>query len=220
MGFKAGRTLGDLGRGFRDGRSGLGALTIEGQKADGIFARLGNTIGRATRSLGTLVNLRWFILISALQLFGTLVAVAAANLVSLVSSLSLATIALGGAFAAALGQGIAIMGLFKAAAASLGQVMDAVKIAEQERLRAGDDAAEKAESQRDAVERLADANWSLKLALEGVIDAQDAVKDAEDDRLDAIRDQRRAVIDLAEARREAARAIVDANLEERDAKAA
>lgn len=217
LGHTAGRSLGDIGRGFLDGRRGLRALTIEGQRADSIFARLGNTIGRATRSLGTLVNLRWFILISALSLFGSLIAVIGSNLVSLASSATLAAAALGGAFTAALGQGIAIMGLFKAAAASLGTVLDAVKIQEQERLRAGDDAAQKAEDQRTAVQRLADANWNLKLALEGVTDAQDAVKDAEDDRVDAVRDQRRAVLDLAEARRDAARAIVDANLEERDA---
>lgn len=217
LGHTAGRSLGDIGRGFLDGRRGLRALTLEGQRADSIFARLGNTIGRATRGFGTLVNLRWFILISALQLFGTLIGVIGANLVSLASSASLAGAALGGAFAAALGQGIAIMGLFKAAAASLGEVMEAVKLQEQQRLRAGDDAAERAKSQRSAVESLADANWSLKLALEGVSDANDAVREAEEERLDAIRQQRRAVIDLAEARQEATRNIVDANLEEKDA---
>lgn len=216
-GRRAGVAFGDFFRGIRRGRGDLRELDNVAKGTETTFARFGKSIGRFTKNLGTMINLRWFFLISIIQLLGHAIVVLGSSLVALASSAIEAGAALGVAFVAGISQALPVVALFAAVMQRLSAVMEAVKLAQSNQLK--DASADKAQkkAQREATEALADAHWSLKKAKEAVADSEIELKDAHDAVTRAQREQKDAVTALAKARRDAARDIVDANNDEKDA---
>jgi hypothetical protein len=214
---KAGIAFGDLKRGFRQGRGDLAPFSKELRELDSTLGKIGNNIGRFTRGMGNIVNLRWFLLISFVQILGQAIVVLGSNLVALASSATVAAAALGTGFAAVLAQAIPVAGLLAAAFQRLGVVSNAAALAEKNRISSGTDSKTQMQQQREAIERLADAHYALKTSKEAVDEAERSLKDAHRGVTDAQRQQTRAIQDLAEARKQAAQDIVDANFQERDA---
>lgn len=184
-----GNAFGDVSRGFRRGRSAIRDVDKAARAADNGFARFGQTIGRFTRNIGQLVNLRWYLLISAFQILGQLVVVLGANLISLASSAAIAAGALGTGLLSALSQALPVAGLLAAVLNRVTAAWGAAQQATKANATSGQDARAQAEAQRNAQQGLTDALYN----------------------------QIQAVKSLAEARRQARRDIVDAIFAERDA---
>lgn len=217
LGVKAGRALGDIRRGFESGKTGLTTFKQAVASADTPLAKIGTAAGQFVKNMGSLVNLRWFILISALQLIGTLVVQLGAALVAIASSAAVAGAALGAAFAAGLGQAIVTGGLLKLAFDRIKGVLNAVKLADQARQQQAAGSTDTLKQQRTAAEQLADAHYALKQAIQGVSDAQYSEQQAVQSVTAAYQTHSDAIKNLAIARQKAARDIVDATLNERDA---
>lgn len=217
LGRRAGLALGDIRRGFEQGRTGLTNFKQAVAAAETPMAKLGVASGQFVRNLGNLVNLRWFILISALQLVGTLVTQLGAALVAIASSAILAGAALGAAFATGLGEAAITGGLLFAALNKVKSVFAAVKLADQARSQQAAGGTETMKQQRTAAEQLADAHYALKQAIQGVSDAEYSEQQAVQGVTAAHVAYADALKNLAQARQQAARDIVDATFAERDA---
>jgi hypothetical protein len=186
---KAGNAAGDFFRGLRRGRNDLRGIDKLTRAADSGFARFGQTVGKFTKNIGNLVNLRWYILISAIQVLGQLVLVLASNLISLASSAAIAASALGAGLAAAVSQAIPIVGLLAAAFSRVSAAFTAAQQANKANAQSSQDSRAQAQAQTAAQQGLTDALYN----------------------------QKQAVQTLADARKQAARDIVDAIFAERDA---
>jgi hypothetical protein len=192
----AGNAFGDFARGIRRGRSDLRAVDSLARRADTGFARFGQTIGRFTRNIGNLVNLRWYILISAIQVLGQLVLVLASNLISLASSAAIAASALGAGLAAAVAQAIPVVGLLAAAFSRVTAAFTAAQQAQKANATSSQDARAQAEAQTAAQQRLTDALYNQKQAVQALADAR---KQAQRDIVDAIFAERDANFALKDA---------------------
>jgi hypothetical protein len=217
LGRKAGTNLSNAFRGFRLGRTVTREITDEIRKSEGIFTRFGIAIGDATRNMGRFINLKWLFITGVITLFFNLIIRLGAALVALASSAVLAAGALGGALLAGLAQLAPVVGLLVAAFSRLGVVLNAVKLADKNRISQANEQKESMDKQRQASQRLEDSQWSLKQAIEAVGDAQLALKEANRGVPEALKRQADAIKELAQARKEAQRDIVDANLEEKEA---
>lgn len=216
FGLTAGRAFGQFRSGIALGRNGLSDIEKQMIKTGSAAQRLGARIGDAGHSIRPFRGIV-LVLIGALQIFGTLVVQAGAALVALASSAILAGAALGGALLAGLTQVVPVVGLLAAAFSRLGEVMEAVNIADKLKLTADEDQATKLDQIKDATQRLADARWSLARAAEAVKDSEYELAQAGIGVKDALKNQSDAIKELAEARKQAAQDIVDANLEEKEA---
>lgn len=217
LGRSAGRSFGDFFRGVSLGKRGIKEVTDEVGKSGGVFTRFGLAVGDAVSSVDRFVNLRWLFITGIITLFFNVVVRLGAALVALASSASLAAAALGGALAAAITQLAPAAGLLAAAFKRVGVVLDAVKLADKNRISQANDLKEAMDRQREAAQRLADAQWTLKTASEGVGDAQFNLVDRNEALQKAIRDRADAIKELAKARKQAAQDIIDANLNEKEA---
>lgn len=217
IGVTAARTWGNFRTGITAGRRELSDLERESLRSEGRFTKLGVAIGRAVSGATSFVNVRWAIVISFLQILGTLLVQGGTALVALASSAIQAASALGGALFPAIAQLIPIVGLLTASFQRLGAVLDASKIAEKLRLSETSDQAERIDGITQATQRLSDARQAALRAAEAIGDAEFNLVEANRAVRDAYKEQKEAVEDLAEARRQAARDIVDANLEEKEA---
>lgn len=221
---RAQRFARNIGRGFSQMRLGIALGRHELSEADkdfvrneGRLTRLGVAFGNAFKGANQFVNVRWAIVISFLQVLGTLVVQLGLALVALASSAIEAGAALGGALLAGLTQLVPVVGLLKLAFNDLGQVLDALKLSDKIDLSKAADAKDKLDDITQATDRLADARYNLKRAAEAVGDAEFNLKQAGIDVRDALKDQTDAIENLAQARKDAARDIVDANLNEKEA---
>jgi hypothetical protein len=214
---RAGRGIGDFRTGLRIAENGLTTTERTALRMSSRMTRLGAEVGRAASQVKNFVNIKWFLLTSALQLVGNLVVTLGANLISLASSAAYAAAALGGAFVAGLTQAIPVLGLVVAAFQRVTAVFKAVQTANQAKTTASQSATQQADAERQSAERLADSHYALTQAYQGVADAQYNVSQAAQGVTDAMRQHTQAIQDLADARKQAARDIVDANLSERDA---
>lgn len=205
----AGNAFGDFTRGIRRGRSDLREVDKLARQADTGFARFGQSIGNLTKNVGNLVNLRWYILISAIQVLGQLVLVLASNLVSLASSAALAASALGAGLVAAVGQAIPALGLLYAAFSRIGAAFTAAQQASKAGAQSSQDARAQAEAQTAAQQRLTDALYQQKQAVQQLADAR---RQARRDIVDSIN----AEIDANYALKDAEFAVLDAKQQLRD----
>jgi hypothetical protein len=229
----AGNAFGDFTRGLRRGRSDLRGVDNLARRADTGFARFGQTIGRFTKNIGNLVNLRWYILISAIQVLGQLVLVLASNLISLASSAAMAASALGAGLAAAAAQAIPVVGLLAAAFSRVTAAFTAAQQAQKANATSSQDARAQAEAQTAAQQSLTDALYSQKQAVQALADARKqaqrdivdaifaerdanfALKDAEF----AVLDAKQRLRDLENQNRDSQQAVRDAEAAVREAKA-
>jgi hypothetical protein len=213
MGKRAGLAFGDVVRGARAARSGIRNMDRDVNLVRNAFTRLGFAAGSVFKNFDQLVNLRWLFLTGILTIFFTLVTQIGTALVALASSAIQAGAALGGAFLSGIAQALPVVGLLAAALSRFNTVLDAVKLNE----KLGAKAKDNVDQIRQAGQRLADAQYSVKKAMEGVKDAQYAVIQANKDLKNSYKDVKDATKELADAKIQAARDIVDANLEEKDA---
>lgn len=212
VGFAAGDFFGGIGR----GRSQTRDLDKDLEKLASTFGRLGFAIGSAFRDMNSFVNLRWLFITSTIILFINLLTQLVVVLVSVASSAVLAASALGAAFAGGVAQAIPVVGLLIGAFNELSKAMDAVKLADKKDLNNANDLKDSTEKKTQAIQRLADAHYTVKKAIESVSDAQYALNQSNQEVAKAYEDQKTAVKDLAQARKDAAQDIIDANLQEKD----
>jgi hypothetical protein len=217
FGRNAGRQFSDFRLGISLGRNELSETDKQFIKTESKLTRLGAAFSSITRQATSFVNVRWAIVISFIQVLGTLVVQFGSALVALASSLILAAAALGGAFLAGLTQLIPVVGLLAAAFSRLGAVLDAVELSEKLKLTGADDQKQKLDSIKQSTDSLAESRYSLIRAGEAVKDSEFNLAQSQEAINDAIKNQTNAVKDLADARKQAARDIVDANFEEREA---
>jgi len=196
IGVSAGRAWGDFRTGITAGRRGLSDLERQTLSSERRLTRFGAAIGIAVAGASSFVNVRWAIVISFLQILGTLIVQGGTALVALASSLVLAASALGGAFLPAIAQAIPAVGLLVAAFQRLGAVIDASNLAEKLRLSTETDAEERVNRLTEATQRLSDARYAARLAAEAIGDAEfnllesgRAVRDAYERQREAIRDR-------------------------------
>jgi len=213
MGTRAGLAFGDVVRGAKSARSGVRDMERDIRLVNNAFTRLGFAVGSVFKNFDQLVNLRWLFLTGILTIFFTLLTQIGTALVALAASALQAGAALGGAFVSGIAEALPVVGLLAAALSRFNVVLDAVKLNE----KLGAKAKDNVDQIRQAAQRLADAQYTLKKAIESVGDAQYAVIQANKDLKESHRDVAKATKDLADAKIQAARDIVDANLEEKDA---
>lgn len=212
VGFATGDFFGGIGR----GRSQVRDLDKDLEKLASTFGRLGFAIGSAFASMSSFVNLRWLFITSTIVLFINLLTQLIVVLVSVASSAALAASALGAAFAGAVAQAVPVVGLLVGAFNELSKAMDAVKLADKRDLTGANAEIEIAEKKTQALQRLADAQYTVKKAIESVSDAEYSLRQSNKDVAKAYADQKSAIQDLAQARKDAAQDIIDANNQERD----
>lgn len=216
FGLTAARAFGQFRSGLTIGKNGLSDVEKQMIKTGSAAQRFGARVADAGHSIRPFRGIV-LLLIGALQIFGTLIVQAGAALVALASSATLAGAALGGALLAGLTQVLPVVGLLVAAFSRLGEVMEAVKIADKLKLSADEDQASKLDAIKDATRRLADSRYALVKAAEAVKDSEYELAQAGISVKDAFKNQSDAIKELADARKQAAQDIVDANLEEKEA---
>lgn len=216
FGRVGGLALGDLRRGLREGRAGLVDFGSQVQKDETLLTRIGQTAGRAIGQFGNLVNLKWFLLTSALQVVGGLVVRLGAAFISIASSAVNAAAAIGSAFAAAGAQALPVVGLLAAAASRVQAVFKAVQLNQQNKV---DSATGQAGfiAQRTAAEQLADAQYAVRQASLSVVEANYQLKQSAYDIVEAETRQREAELNLSEVRRSVSRGIVDSYINQQQA---
>jgi hypothetical protein len=208
----------DFFRGVKGGKDNLADFRNEAGKAQTTMAQMGSEVGKATRSLGNFVNLRWLLVIGFMGSLLTIAVELGAALVAVASSAVIAAAALGGALVTGIGAAIPVVGLLAAAFHELTNAMKVVQLRQAARDSSGVDAVAQEKARRSAVQALADAHYALKQAIFGVSDAEQGLKDAHQAVTDSEKAQQDAIRELADARRNQRRAIVDAAIEERDAR--
>jgi hypothetical protein len=208
----------DFFRGVRGGKDDLADFKNEAGKAQTTLAQMGSEVGKATRSLGNFINLRWLLVLGFMGSLLTIAVELGAALVAVASSAIVAAAALGGALVTGVGAAIPVVGLLAAAFHELTNAMKVVQLRQAARDSSAVDAVAQEKARRSAVQALADAHYGLKQAILGVSDAEQGLKDAHQAVIDSEKAQQNAIRDLAEARRNQRKAIVDAALEERDAR--
>lgn len=216
VGRTTGLWFGDLKRGLSEGRKGLVDFGSEAQKAESKLTRLGQNVGRVVGQFGNLVNLRWFLLTSAIQVAGTLVTQLGSAFISLASSAGLAAISIGSAFAAAASQALPVVGLFAAAASRVQAVFKAVQLNQQNKVDKQTGQAGLI-AERTATEQLADAQYTLKQAYQSVAEAQYNLKQTGFSLTDALQRNQEAILNLSQTRIDVSRGLVDSYFNERDA---
>lgn len=216
VGARAGFFFGDISRGFQSTEKGVKKLSFEVLKAETPIFRIGNAFGTAFRQANRLINLRFASFLSFFQVFGTVVTYLANAFVLLGSSAVQAGTAIAGAAAAAAAQAIPVFALLQATLLRLDDINKAVQLREQNRLAGSTNQEDAIKRQKDATDRLSDAQYNLRKAIEGVTDANENILDAQRKVSEAREDEIDAIKNLAEARKEAQRDIVDANIQERE----
>lgn len=211
-----GLALGDLRRGLREGRAGLVDFGSQVQKDETLLTRIGQTAGRAIGQFGNLVNLKWFLLTSALQVVGGLVVRLGAAFISIASSAVNAAAAVGSAFAAAGAQALPVVGLLAAAASRVQAIFKAVQLNQQNKVDAATGQAGFI-AQRTAAEQLADAQYAVRQASLGVVEANYQLKQSAYDITLAETRQKEAELNLSEVRRSVSRGIVDSYINQQQA---
>src|SRR5574338_611695 len=213
LGRRAGLAFGDIRRGARDASLGLNRMNKDVRVLTNGFTRFGYAVGSLFKRFDQLVNLRWLFITGVISIFLSVVVQLGTALVALASSAIQAGAALGGALLAGAAQALPVVGLLAAALNRVNAVFDAVKLND----KANKDTTNNLDQIRNAGQRLADAQYSLKRAIESVGDAQYDLNEANKDVARSYKDVRDATKELVQAKKQASRDIVDANLEERDA---
>src|SRR5574338_666479 len=213
LGRRAGLAFGDIRRGARDASLGLNRMNKDVRVLTNGFTRFGYAVGSLFKRFDQLVNLRWLFITGVISIFLSVVVQLGTALVAVASSAIQAGAALGGALLAGAAQALPVVGLLAAALNRVNAVFDAVKLND----KANKDTTNNLDQIRNAGQRLADAQYSLKRAIESVGDAQYDLNEANKDVARSYKDVRDATKELVQAKKQASRDIVDANLEERDA---
>src|SRR6266496_2347515 len=210
------RNLSDLKRGFRGAKEGAEEFEGEAGKAQRAFAQVGAEAGRATKSVGNFVNLRWLLVVGLVQTLVTVVVQLAVALVAIASSAVVAAGALGSALVAGILQALPVVGLLYASFHQLANAMKVVHLRQLARNKDFVDTQAQEKARKDSAQSLADAHYGLGQAIRSVADAERGIRDAHQRVTDAEKEQRDSVKGLAQARQNAARAIIDANFAEKD----
>lgn len=204
----AARSMFDLQRGVRD-------VDFQTRRSQGTLFNFAYNITRGlSNAIESFTRMNTVAALLAPILFTVVTAVLnlAAALVAVASAAALAAAALGGALLSAVVQLVPVVGLLAAAFHRLGLVMKASSLAAKDSGDASIDAASAAKQHREAVERLADAQYTLKQAYISVAEEALDLKEAEEALALSRKQAGRDLVDARFAKEEAILAEKDATL--------